>query len=41
VEHTTESWQALKAARNPLVEQIRSDGIALIPDDASLLERLR
>ena len=41
VEHSAESWQALKAARNTLIEQIRTDGIALVADDVSLLERLR
>jgi predicted nucleotidyltransferase len=41
VEHSPESWQMLKDSRNALVEQIRMDGIPLIDNDASLLERVR
>jgi predicted nucleotidyltransferase len=41
VEHSPSSWSALKAARNPLLEQIRIDGIRLIDNDTSLLERLK
>jgi predicted nucleotidyltransferase len=40
VEHSPASWRRLNAAKNPLVEQIRIDGIALIDNDPSLLERL-
>jgi predicted nucleotidyltransferase len=41
VEHSPSSWRRLVRARNPLVEQIRLDGIALAGDAASLLERHR
>jgi predicted nucleotidyltransferase len=41
VEHSPSSWAALKAARNPLLEQIRMDGIRLIDIDNSLLERFK
>ncbi len=41
VEHSPSSWRKLVRARNPLVEQIRLDGIALAGDAASLLERHR
>lgn len=37
VEHTPSSWRKLVRARNPLVEQIRLDGIVLAGDTASLL----
>ena len=41
VEHSPTSWRKLVRAKNPLVEQIRLDGIALDGDAASLLERHR
>ena len=41
VEHSPSSWAALKTTRNPLVEQIRMDGIRLVDNDISLLERMR
>jgi predicted nucleotidyltransferase len=41
VEHTPESWRKLVRSKNPLVEQIRLDGIALAGDTALLLERRR
>ena len=41
VEHSQASWRKLVRAKNPLVEQIRLDGIALDGDAASLLERHR
>jgi predicted nucleotidyltransferase len=41
VEHSPSSWTALKASKNPLLEQIRIDGIPLIDTDTSLLERLK
>ena len=41
VEHSPESWQMLKVSRNALVEQIRRDGIPLMDNDTSLLERVR
>jgi predicted nucleotidyltransferase len=41
VEHSPSSWQVLKASKNPLIEQIRMDGIALVENDASLLRRER
>ncbi len=41
VEHSPPSWRKLVRARNPLVEQIRLDGIALAGDTTSLLERQR
>lgn len=41
VEHTPSSWAALKASGNPLIEQIRTDGIPLMDNDISLLERLK
>ena len=40
-EHTPASWRKLVRAKNPLVEQIRSDGVSLAGDTAALLERLR
>jgi predicted nucleotidyltransferase len=41
VEHSPSSWRKLVRAKNPLVGQIRLDGIALAGDAASLLERRR
>ena len=41
VEHSHTSWRKLVRTKNPLVEQIRVDGIALTGDAASLLERHR
>jgi predicted nucleotidyltransferase len=41
VEHSQSSWRRLVRAKNPLVQQIRLDGIALAGDAASLLERHR
>jgi predicted nucleotidyltransferase len=41
VEHSQASWRKLVRAKNPLVEQIRRDGIALTGDASSLLERHR
>jgi predicted nucleotidyltransferase len=41
VEHTPASWRKLVRAKNPLVEQIRLDGIALAGDTVSLLGRQR
>ena len=41
VEHSPSSWRKLVRTKNPLVEQIRLDGIALADDAASLLERHR
>ena len=41
VEHSQSSWRKLVRARNPLIEQIRLDGIALAGDTASLLGRQR
>ena len=41
VEHSQSSWRKLVRAKNPLVEQIRLDGIALAGEAASLLERHR
>lgn len=41
VEHSQVSWQRLVRAKNPLVEQVRLDGIALTGDTNSLLERHR
>ncbi len=39
VEHTTESWRKLVRSKNPLVEQMRSDGVSLTGDTAALLKR--
>jgi predicted nucleotidyltransferase len=39
VEHSPASWRRLVRAKNPLVAQIRSHGIALTADTASLLAR--
>ena len=41
VEHSPESWRKLVRSKNPLVEQIRLDGIALAGDTVLLLERRR
>lgn len=41
VEHSSASWRRLVRARNPLVEQIRLERIALTGDAGSLLERHR
>ncbi len=41
VEHSPSSWRKLVRAKNPLVEQIRLDGIALAGSTASLLGRHR
>ena len=41
VEHTPESWRKLVRSRNPLVEQVRLDGVTLAGDTALLLERRR
>jgi predicted nucleotidyltransferase len=41
VEHSLLSWRKLVRAKNPLVEQIRLDGIDLAGDTASLLGRQR
>lgn len=41
VEHSQSSWRKLVRAKNPLVEQIRLDGIALAGHTASLLGRQR
>lgn len=41
VEHSPTSWQKLVRSKNPLVEQIRVDGIALTGHTAALLERAK
>jgi predicted nucleotidyltransferase len=41
VEHSVTTWHRLIRAKNPLVDQIRTDGIALAGDSAPLLERRR
>ena len=41
VEHSTESWRKLVRAKNPLVEEIRRDGITLTNDAKLLLARTR
>jgi predicted nucleotidyltransferase len=41
VEHSQTSWRKLVRAKNPLIEQIRLDGIELTAGAASLLVRLR
>jgi len=41
VEHSASSWRKLVRAENPLLEQIRLDGVALVGDAASLRERRR
>ncbi len=37
IEHSQVSWRKLVRARNPLVEQIRNDGIAFTTEASSLL----
>lgn len=39
VEHTSDSWRKLVHSKNALVGQVRTDGIALAGDTASLLGR--
>ncbi len=41
VEHSPSSWRKLVRAKNPLVEQIRLDGVALAGGPASLVGRQR
>jgi len=41
VEHSHASWRKLTRAKNPLIEQIRLDAIALSGNAASLMERRR
>ena len=41
VEHSPTSWRKLVRSKNPLVEQIRLEGIALAGDTAALLERAK
>jgi predicted nucleotidyltransferase len=41
VEHSPASWAKLVSTKNPLVPQIRLDGIALVVHDTSLMERKR
>ncbi len=41
VEHTPDSWRKLVHSKNALVGQVRTDGIALAGDAASLMERRR
>ena len=41
VEHTPESWRKLVRSKNPLVEQMRLDGVSLTGDTAALLKRRR
>ncbi|MEY2524815.1 MAG: hypothetical protein QOJ66_3380, partial [Ilumatobacteraceae bacterium] len=41
VEHTPDSWRKLVHSKNALVGQVRTDGITLAGDTASLLERRR
>jgi predicted nucleotidyltransferase len=41
VEHSQTSWRELVRSKNPLVEQIRLDGIALAGRTAALLERAK
>lgn len=41
VEHSPTSWRKLVRSKNPLVEQIRLEGIALAGETAALLERVR
>ena len=41
VEHSASSWRKLVRAKNPLVEQIRMDGIALAGDAPSLVASRR
>jgi predicted nucleotidyltransferase len=39
VEHSMKSWQKLVRAKNPLVDELRQDGIALTADASELLRR--
>lgn len=41
VEHSRASWRKLVKANNPLVDQVRLDGIALTLDGGALLKRTR
>ena len=41
VEHSLASWRKVVRTKNPLVEQIRLDGIPIAGATASLLERRR
>jgi hypothetical protein len=41
VEHTVTSWRKLDESKNALIDQIRLDGIALMANDPSLLERTK
>lgn len=41
VEHSQASWRQLVRTRNPLVEQLRLDGIGLTADAGALLKRDR
>jgi hypothetical protein len=41
IEHSLPSWRKLVRAKNPLVEQIRLDGVDLAGDTAELLGRRR
>lgn len=41
VEHSPASWRKLVRAKNPLVEQIRLDGITLAGSTSDLLKRVR
>lgn len=41
VEHTPDSWRKLVRSKNALVEELRTDGIALADDTALLLQRRR
>lgn len=41
VEHSPTSWRKLVRTKNPLVQQVRVDGIALAGNTAALLERVR
>ena len=39
VEHTPASWRKLVRSKNPLVDQIRSDGVSVVGRPSALLER--
>ncbi len=41
VEHTPTSWRRLVRSGNPLVQQLRADGVALIENDPTYLRRTR
>ncbi len=41
VEHSPSSWRKIVRSKNPLVEQIRLDGIAVAGDTTALLKRAR